>query len=139
MNRKEFMQYCLSLQGNTPLSPVQLQKLFFLIDMKLSREVGGPFFHFTPYHYGPFDKEVYEELDNLNSENKVEIIQNNRLRLYKLTEEGKNTIPISNLNENVKSKVEDIIDYVKTKSFTELISAIYHDYPGMRVNSVFNT
>ena len=39
--------------------PIRVQKLLFLIDREASDQIGGPFFDFQPYHYGPFDRAIY--------------------------------------------------------------------------------
>ena len=76
--------------GKSPaeLSPVQAQKLFFLIDQNASHLCGGPHFHFTPYDYGPFDSSVYSELDALSLKGDVEIVRSARYRTYRLTPKG---------------------------------------------------
>ena len=46
-------------------SPVQMQKLLFLLDKRLANELGGPHFNFIPHHYGPFDRTIYDLLEQL--------------------------------------------------------------------------
>src|SRR5713101_3682080 len=46
-------------------SPVQIQKLLFLVDKRLSDHINGAHFNFQPYHYGPFDTNVFTVLDKL--------------------------------------------------------------------------
>ena len=58
MTRKEVVLAALAPAKHAPHSPVQVQKLIFLIDRNIPREVGGPHFDFQPYNYGPFDKAV---------------------------------------------------------------------------------
>ena len=70
-------------------TPVQLQKLFFLPDKRAAAALGGPHFNFQPYHCGPFGKTVYDELEQLESEGKVEILRDRDLRLRKYRIYGK--------------------------------------------------
>ena len=66
MERKSLMVAALAAGGeNASFTPVQVQKLFFLIDREASHFVDGPHFSFKPYDYGPFDREVYAELERL--------------------------------------------------------------------------
>ncbi len=48
-----------------PMTPVQLQKSLFLIGEQLKDEVGDDYYEFRPYHYGPFDRAVYEDASDL--------------------------------------------------------------------------
>ena len=50
-------------ESNSELSPVQAQKLFFLIDQNVSASIGGQQYNFQAYDYGPFDRAVYSDLD----------------------------------------------------------------------------
>jgi hypothetical protein len=54
--------------GNAAFTPVQVQKLLFLIDREAGRLVGGPHFDFLPYDYGPFDRAVMIPLTSSRSE-----------------------------------------------------------------------
>ena len=73
MERQDFILATLCSNPEHKYSPVQLQKLFFLIDRLLSKKIGKEFFHFEPYHYGPFDQAVYEELNILYIKDLIEI------------------------------------------------------------------
>jgi hypothetical protein len=64
MTRTEVVLSALAAGGeNATFLPVQVQKLFFLIDREASHLVGGRKFSFEPCDYGQFDSAVYEELD----------------------------------------------------------------------------
>ena len=65
MTREEFILAAMAPGANYCYSPVQVQKLLFLLDRQIPREVNGPHFHFEPYHYGPFDSSVYSQLEQL--------------------------------------------------------------------------
>ena len=43
-------------EPGTKFDPLRAQKLLFLIDQVVSERIGGPFFDFRPYLYGPFDQ-----------------------------------------------------------------------------------
>jgi hypothetical protein len=47
------------------MTPVQIQKAMFLIGMEAKQFVEPGFYKFVPYNYGPFDANVYHDLDEL--------------------------------------------------------------------------
>lgn len=65
MDREDLVLACLAPAKGALHSPVQVQKMFFLIDRNISEDIEGPLFDFHPYDYGPFDKAVYETLEKL--------------------------------------------------------------------------
>ncbi len=139
MNQQQIL--LASLHGSYSFSPVQVQKLLFLIDKNLSPAVGGPFFEFRPYDYGPFDKNVYLELEKLSSQGLVGITYGNSAsqRWYSLTPEGDREASciINTLDENHQNYMRSLSDFVRRLSFRDLVSAIYKAYPETKVNSVF--
>src|SRR4051812_45945640 len=93
MNNLPIDQYVLavlSTSGLKPWTPVQLQKVFFLLDKNLGDAIGGPKFDFAAYDYGPFDADVYRQVDALQYEGRAQITkpQVGGMRTYALTPEG---------------------------------------------------
>lgn len=140
-SREEIILAALSPAGGVPHTPVQVQKLLFLVDRNLAPLIGGPKFNFEPYHYGPFDQEVYSTLGELARRGLVEITRsgNGNWREYRLTPEGqfRGVDLLAALDERVRDYIERASDFVRRLSFTELVSAIYKAYPEMRERSVF--
>jgi hypothetical protein len=140
INKQELI--LLALSGEQLFSPVQIQKHFFLIDKNISSRIGGPFFNFVPYDYGPFDKSLYEELKSLASKGLVDICMtlSSPGRYYKLSAEGQ--IKAAELSatqdKDVLEYIGKLSDFVRSLSFGDLVSAIYKAYPEMKVNSVFS-
>ena len=136
------MLAAMSPAGTGSFSPVQVQKLFFLLDENVAVQTNGPHFNFEPYDYGPFDKDVYLELENLQSDGLAEILMPSGpgSRIYKLTDEGFRTGERSfeELPEDIRRYIGEAVNFVRSLSFAELVSAIYKAYPEMRVNSVFS-
>ena len=141
MDRGDFMLAAMSPAGTDPFSPVQVQKMFFLLDKNICAHVGGPYFDFAPYDYGPFDKTVYRHLEKLETETLVEINRPHSygLTTYRLTSAGRQAGArlFQELQEGFRRYIEDVVHFVRTVSFAELVSSIYYMYPDMRVNSVF--
>ena len=118
--------------------PVRVQKLFFLIDRETSEFIDGPYFHFEPYHYGPFDKAVYEDLDELAEQGKINIDTAGRYNRYSLTGSGhaRGVAVLSALPEPAARYMEDAAKWIRFVPFKHLLSAIYRQYPDMAVNSI---
>src|SRR5262249_3878533 len=122
-------------------SPVQIQKTLFLIDTEIPKLVGGPYFDFQPYDYGPFDKDVYDALEELTRGQLVEVdtAAGLRWRRYRLTDAGqeKGMKALQSMARPARQYITDVSKFVRSLSFDQLVSAIYKAYPEMKVNSVF--
>lgn len=118
--------------------PVRVQKLFFLIDREIPQYIDGPHFHFEPYHYGPFDKAVYEGLDGLAERGEIKVDTTRRYNQYSLTDSGyeRGVAVLSTLPEVAANYMEEAAKWVRLVPFKHLLSAIYRQYPDMASNSV---
>ena len=118
--------------------PVRVQKLFFLLDREIPQYIDGPCFHFEPYHYGPFDKAVYEDLDRLAEQGKINIDTTRRYNQYSLTDSGyeRGVAVLNTLPEPAARYMEDAAKWIRLVPFKHLLSAIYRQYPDMAVNSI---
>lgn len=128
-------------ESNSELTPVQAQKLFFLIDQNVAGAIGGQQYNFQPYDYGPFDSAVYSDLDWLAvpQSGMVEIVRNGRYRTYRLTEQGRQfgLQKLTQLDAQTSDYFGRAKDWVKSLSFQGLVKSIYQAYPAMRANSIF--
>jgi uncharacterized protein YwgA len=121
------------------LSPVQLQKVLFLLGKELPLVVGGDFYQFEPYNYGPFDKGVYQDAEGLSYAGYVSISNSGRLTEYSATPEG------LKYAEEIRARAPQrgieylgkIVGWAQSLSFSALVRAIYQKYPEYRANSVF--
>ena len=141
MERLDLILAAMSPAGNDSFSPVQVQKLFFLLDMNIAKQTAGPHFNFEPYDYGPFDKQVYLELKKLRDDGLVEIFDANRYGTvtYQLTNKGHRIgeEALRKLPGSVQKYIGEVVKFIRSLPFAELVSAIYKAYPAMKVNSVF--
>lgn len=139
MERKKMLLAVLSAAKGGVHTPVQVQKLFFLIDHELSHLIGGPHFNFQPYNYGPFDKDVYVELFQLANEGLIQIVSYCNWNNYILTSEGQKMgeAELQPLPPKAQEYINKASSFVRSLSFTQLVSAIYNAFPQMRKNSVF--
>ena len=142
VNRQEFMLAAMSSAGTGLYSPVQVQKLFFLLDENIVKHwLGKPLFKFKPHHYGPFDKEVYWELEALAQEGLANVLGPESVgpRTYHLTDQGveRGKSAFETFGPATQEYISDLVAVIRNMSFTDLVSAVYREYPEMKVNSVF--
>ena len=118
--------------------PVRVQKLLFLVDSEIPQYIDGPYFHFEPHHYGPFDKSVYEELDRLAEQREVGIDTDEGYNRYSLTDTGyaKGTSVLEMLSDPPSSYLENTAKWIRFVPLKQLLSTIYRQYPEMAVNSI---
>ncbi|TAK25368.1 MAG: hypothetical protein EPO26_03050 [Chloroflexota bacterium] len=123
------------------LSPVQLQKALFLLGKELPGEVGDDFYEFVPYHYGPFSSAVSADAITLQRDDLVEIERpiGQRYVEYRVTTKGVAAAADLRARASVKAVeyLDQVVKWARTRSFAELVRAVYAKYPDMQVNSVF--
>jgi len=141
MDRQDYVLAVLATAGGAPLTPVKVQKLFFLLDKKLGEQVGGPWFNFAAYDYGPFDSNVYREIERLAVRGEAAVDANApfTMKTYRLTPDGqkRGEALFRELDEGTRGYVAELSKWVRMLSFNQLVSAVYRDFPDMKVNSVF--
>lgn len=139
MDSKQIVLAGLYPSNQKAYSPVQVQKLFFLIDKNIPKLIDGPLFDFQPYNYGPFDKTVYRVIEELSEEGLAEIVPSSSRLNYRLTNEGQKEgeLIFKRLAPAAQKYISDVSTFVLSLSFSSLVSAIYKAYPEMRENSVF--
>lgn len=142
MERSHWALLVLNEARPSGLSPLQLQKSLFLIGKKLPGEVGDSYYEFIPYNYGPFDARVYSDAQSLVNSNLVQRIQvsGKNWSYYTITPPGHDLA--EHLKENEISQrasvyVTQVVKWVQSLSFAQLLSAIYKAYPEYKAKSVF--
>lgn len=138
-DRRSLVLAIMSPAGERRYSPVQVQKLFFLVDRNVATHLGGQLFQFRPYNYGPFDRAVYDDLEALSAQGLVELSRQQTWTAYGLTEEGQRVgkAVLDQLPPPVQAYAARAAEFVLALDFTQLVSSIYKAYPEMRANSVF--
>lgn len=139
MNRREILLAALASGSREEFSPVQLQKMMFLIDRNIGKTLSGPFFSFEPYDYGPFDVGVYNEFSSIAQEQLGDVAGYGSYRRYRLNAEGRRRAQkvLDTLTPEYRQYIQKIAHFVQSLSFGALVSTIYKYYPDMKVNSVF--
>lgn len=139
MSRQEAILAALAPGKGHRHTPVQVQKLLFLIDRQIPNLVDGPHFNFRPYHYGPFDRAVYTELERLSTFEFIDVHEHGSIRSYALTASGERQADraFGLLLPQAQDFITRTSEFVRKTSFSELVAAIYKAFPEMRANSVF--
>lgn len=118
--------------------PLRVQKLLFLVDREVSERIGGPYFDFRPYRYGPFDPVLYRVLDDLARAKDVRFDDSGRYRRYLLSDKGyrRGATALDSLSEPIGNYIRDAARWVRLTPYRRMLAAIYRQYPDTAVNSV---
>ena len=138
MDREDLVTAALAAGGHrVKYLPVHVQKLFFLIDWELASHVGGPHFRFKPFHYGPFDRQVYRVLDSLAEVGILNVIKRSDLPIYRLSSYGqeKGEAILATQIPMVAVSLTECAEWVRMQSFQSLLTEIYARYPKMAAKS----
>lgn len=118
--------------------PMRVQKLMFLVDREVSERIGGPYFEFRPYLYGPFDPAVYRALESLEGDGHLWTDHSGRYPCYLLTDPGarRGMALLEGSPEAVASYIQRAARWVQLMPYRRMLMAIYQRYPDTAVNSV---
>lgn len=136
MDRRDWILLSLSVANDGTLTPVQLQKSLFLIGAEKTELIQGEYYNFSPYAYGPFDRLIYRDADDLAQDGFL-AIEPSRPRRYVITAQGLARARSLARFEALEPSLRETVEWVKSRSFSVLVSDIYRKYPAMRVNSIF--
>src|ERR1041385_3003566 len=139
MERKNWTLLVLDAARPGSLSPLQLQKILFLMSKRLPDEVGKNFYHFVPYNYGPFDPEIYDDVRSLVIDGLAERVQyaGRNWTAYAITNKGHEIASQLETSERASQYITRIVQWVMRLTFTQLLASIYKEFPEFKVNSVF--
>ncbi len=120
-------------------TPVQIQKAMFILSKKMPNIFEEGHYNFKPYDYGPFDKEIYDDIRILAENGLAEITSNGRWNLYRATNEAikESSYLIDTFKGEEYNYIKKVSNFVRGLSFAELVASIYKAYPEMKVNSIF--
>jgi uncharacterized protein YwgA len=143
LKRTAWALLALAASPDYDLSRVQLQKALFLFGKGLRAARVGDYYTFRPYHYGPYDPAVYNDLEELNEDGLVEQIPSAEYSgsNYCITPRGLAEAKRAavELGENNFRYIVEVIEWIKPLTFSELVSAIYERYPTFKKNSIFRS
>ena len=131
--------YARNLREGTVYSSPSAETLFLLDRTGVGDHYSCPQFDFKPYDFGPFDAEVYKELERLSNADLVEISYDRTgLKHFRLTAAGQQSANevFAQLDERSQVLVTKVSDRVRKQTFTSLISTFFRLYPDKAVGSV---
>ena len=139
--RKAWPLMALACAPNNVLSPVQMQKVLFLVGEQAKDQVGDGFYRFIPHNYGPFSVDVCRDIEALGKEGETARIPSHSpsWSSYGITDSGleKGEEYVRSLAPDVADYLKEVVDWVVKQDFPDLLRAIYAAYPGTAVNSIF--
>ena len=138
-NREDILAAAFAAAGpGAAFDPIRVQKLLFLIDREVSERIGGPFFHFRPYHYGPFDRTIYDVIGKLVATGDARVDFSGPYPRYLLSGAGyrRGTAVLASFPDPVADYVARASRWVRLMPYRQMLVAIYRQYPDMAVNSV---
>jgi len=142
MKREDVLLAVLAASNGRPYTPVQIQKTLFLIAMNLPKLFAKTSrYSFVPYDYGPFDAAVYRDSVDLSNKGLVEITRepDSKWKNYAASEDGleEGQAILDRMTEERREYIKNISKWVRKQDFSQLVKAIYDNYPEMRANSIF--
>lgn len=139
MNRGDLLLKIIVAADGKPVTPVQLQKVAFLLGEEHRDEMPEDYYSFRKYDYGPFSAAVYADAEQLEREGLVTISINSRggWREYSVTVAGI-AADLYGIPDGVASYIEDTVQWAMRLSFQQLVREVYKRFPQFRENSVFN-
>lgn len=138
-SREEIVAAAFAAGGpGASFDPIRVQKLLFLIDRVVSERIGGPFFHFQPYHYGPFDRAIYGVIGAMAAAGDVRINASDAYPRYSLTPAGyrRGRATLASFPIPVAEYFGRVARWIRLVPYRRMLAAIYRAYPEMAENSV---
>ena len=141
ITRQDWLLLALSKSPGGIMSPVQIQKTLFLFGQEVGDMLGTAFYSFEPYDYGPFDAAIYDDLRRMMKEGHVREVwcPGRRRKNYLITKRGQEAA--LGLDGDADARLTEflgrIVEWVKGRSFSDLLRSVYAAYPEFAVNSVF--
>lgn len=144
MNKEDLLLMVIAAAQDKGLTPIQLQKALFLVGQEMPahwKDFPEDFYSFEPYHYGPFDPEIYDDALYLTEEGLVHSLPSKKGRWNesvitivgtKRAEELKDEVP-----QHLSTWVGEVVEWTQSLSFAALVRAIYARYPTYQENSIF--
>ena len=127
LSLEDMVLAALSPAGCETYRPLQVQKLFFLLDGTIATRLGGAHFRFEQSDFGPFDPGVYGALEELAADGLVSIRhQTARRRTYSLTPAGLTRgrqVLNESFDDEAQGRLARLNERVRSMSYVELVSA----------------
>lgn len=141
MKKIEWNLMVIAAASGESLTPVQLQKVLFIVGENVPSVNRRNYYRFKPYNYGPFSKEVYSDAEDLVASGDVAIVQppGQAWNNYRITPQGLERAERlrEQLHESERSYIDRIVKWVRGLTFRQLLAFIYKQYPDYAKKSMF--
>ncbi|WP_168191249.1 type II toxin-antitoxin system antitoxin SocA domain-containing protein [Haloprofundus sp. MHR1] len=119
-----------------------MQKHFESVDKEV---LSSDDYEFIAYDYGPFSKELYEDLDSLSDQNQIEDSQEELSEdkvkyIYSIQRRGEDLFETQLNQEEVQKTLrvaEEIKEEYNDMLLSQLIEEVYARYPNYAKNSIY--
>jgi uncharacterized protein len=127
--------------GSFRTDQIRVMKGLFLLSKEGPSELRD-LYTFAPYDYGPFDREVYHDLDLLEIEGLIDaaVVTGSKRRIFRMTPRGEERcaeIRASASPTAIKA-IDEVKELVSSMSFMGLLRYVYGRHPDFAVASIVN-
>ena len=122
----------------TPIDPLRLMKTLFVFSRQLNLDT-PEFYQFKPYSYGPFAREIYPDLEQLEFDGLIEAVPNpgRTWPRYRATAAGAESVAgLDASGEWMGDHLLDVRDWATSISFRDLLRSVYQQWPDYATNSI---
>jgi len=128
LNRQRVLVQLLQ-QAGRPVSKIDLMKWCFLLRNETPTQGGSAFYHFVPYHYGPFSFCLYREISQLVFNG---VVASSADRFWRISGDADAAAGLSNA---VRQDIVRVLRRFNDKPTSYLVDYVYEHYPWFTVNS----
>jgi hypothetical protein len=149
MTPKDWTLLVIAAGDIVPLHAVHLQKSLFVLSrhLSLAQLQVEVFYDFIPHDYGPLCLDIFSDAENLWRDGLIHICRDMERSDHPLFHRkhvmttGLGGIKAAQLRETLAKEVvtylDNVVRWATSLSFSQIVSAIHHAYPDMKVNAVF--
>lgn len=123
---------------NEPILITSLMKYVFLLQKEGT--TGQALYHFVPYKYGPFAREIYQDLEALAADGFVAVTETDEERTEIVLVPSKEAIAqrvIAELPEDLRADISGVLDQYGQLSHNQLLATVYEKFPAYAMKSRF--
>jgi len=140
LSRQDWLLLFIGLPGGPyPTDQIRVMKGMFLFSQEGPPQVRR-LYNFKPYDYGPFDTQIYHDLDLLEALGMVrsDVVSGTNRRIYRLTEKAQQHFGMleTAAPEAPLAALRGIKRRVTSLSFLDLLKHVYERYPDYAAKSV---
>ncbi len=137
VSNSEILLAIIAAADGKELSRVHLQKVAFLLSEEFKDRLPAAFYKFDKCDYGPFCIDIYHDTEMLHYWGRIHFKPGPERRhdSYSIAEPF--DIAGLQIDDNIKTYIEDTVAWVADMSFGQLVRAIYLRYPEFLERSIF--